>query len=104
MADPPLLIRGRPRFSAQEADFVPEGFWSGVSGNQDGSIVIDVTWHRVVAWEGERIRNLDQLTKGSAVHVIGRLRTQKYIGMDGCKRTAYEILASELEIIKPMTL
>ena len=46
---------------------------------QDGCAVIETTWHRVVAWEGNLIKNLDQLQKGCGVHVIGRIRTQKYI-------------------------
>jgi single-strand DNA-binding protein len=66
---------------------------------QDGTKVIECTWHRVIAWEGNQIRNLTQLKKGSAVHVIGRLRVQRYTGADGCDRTAYEILASTVELV-----
>jgi single-strand DNA-binding protein len=68
--------------------------------SQDGSKVIEVTWHRVVAWEGKQIQGLSQLKKGSGVHVIGRLRMQKYMATDGCERSAYEILANSVEPIK----
>ncbi len=65
--------------------------------SRDGSKVIEVTWHRVVAWEGNQIQDLSQLKKGSYVHVLGRLRIQKYIGSDGCERSTYEILANRVE-------
>ena len=64
---------------------------------QDGCAVIETTWHRVVAWEGNSIQDLSQLKKGSGVHVIGRIRTQKYMAADGTERTVYEIIASKVE-------
>ena len=67
--------------------------------SQDGSAVIETTWHRVVAWEGNLIKNLDQLQKGYGVHVIGRIRSQKYIAADGTERTSFEILASKVELM-----
>ena len=68
--------------------------------SQDGSAVIETTWHRVVAWEGNLIKNLDQLKKGCGVHVIGRIRSQKYIAADGTERTIFEIIANKVEIMK----
>lgn len=65
--------------------------------SQDGCAVIETTWHRVIAWEGERTKDLDRLRKGSRVHVIGRLRTQKYIAADGTERTVFEIIAHTVE-------
>ena len=61
---------------------------------QDGCAVIETTW------EGNPIKDLSQLKKGSGVHVIGRLRMQKYMGSDGNERSTYEILASKVEIIE----
>ena len=66
---------------------------------QDGTRVIDVTWHRVVAWEGKQIQNLSDLKKGSPVHVIGRLRMQRYTDANGAERSTYEIIAHKVEII-----
>ena len=71
---------------------------------QDGCAVIETTWHRVVAWEGNPIKDLSQLKKGSGVHVIGRLRMQKYMGSDGNEKSTYEILASKVEIISNLTI
>lgn len=64
---------------------------------KDGCPVIETTWHRVIAWEGELIKDLDQLRKGCGVHVIGRIRTQKYITAEGVERIGYEIIASKVE-------
>ena len=36
---------------------------------KDGCAVIETTWHRVDAWEGDLVRNLDQLKKGSC-HIV----------------------------------
>ena len=67
--------------------------------SQDGCAVVETTWHHFVAWEGNLFKNLDQLQKGCGVHVIGRIRTQKYISSDGVERAGYEIIASKVEIM-----
>lgn len=67
--------------------------------SQDGGAVVETTWHRVLAWEGKDIPNLDQMKKGSGVHVIGRIRTQRYTTADGTERIVYEIIASEVELM-----
>ena len=66
--------------------------------SQDGSVIIETTWHNVVAWEGKEIQNLDQLKKGSFVHVCGRLR--KYVASDGTERTVCDIVARSLELVE----
>ena len=67
---------------------------------KDGGAVIETTWHYVTAWEGKDIQNLNQLKKGSFVHVIGRLRNRKYTAADGTERIVYEIVASKVEMIE----
>ena len=68
--------------------------------SQDGSVIIETTWHNVVAWEGKEIQNLDQLKKGSFVHVCGRLRNRKYVASDGTERTVCDIVARSLELVE----
>ena len=68
--------------------------------DRDGAAVIDTSWHNVTAWEGRNIHGLDRITKGSKLHVIGRLRYQKYTGVDGVDRIATDILANRLAIIE----
>ena len=67
---------------------------------KDGCQVIDTTWFRIVAWESDTIKKLDQLQKGAAIHVIGRVRMQRYTAADGSERSTCEILASKLEIVE----
>lgn len=68
--------------------------------DREGCPVIDVTWFRAAAWEGEHIKDLDQLRKGCCVHVIGRIRMQRYTGADGAERSTCEVIASKLEIVE----
>ena len=67
---------------------------------KDGSVVVETTWHSVVAWEGKDIQNLSQLKKGAYVYIVGRLRNRKYTTPDGMERIAYEIIANKVEIIQ----
>ena len=68
---------------------------------RDGGMCVETTWHRVTAWEGKDIQNLNQIKKGSRVHVIGRLRNQKYIASDGTEQIVFDIIASKLEVVEP---
>ena len=66
----------------------------------DGGVIVDTTWFSVSAWEGDKIRCLDNLQKGTKVHVIGRVRMQRYVDTDGRDRQCWEIVASELKIVE----
>lgn len=68
--------------------------------SKDGGIIIETTWHNVVAWEGDSIHCLEQLKKGSSVYVCGRLRNRKYLAPDGSERSFCDILAGPLKIVK----
>ncbi|MBO5545428.1 MAG: single-stranded DNA-binding protein [Bacteroidales bacterium] len=68
--------------------------------DREGTAVIDTSWHSVVAWEGRNIQGLKRIGKGTKLHVIGRLRYQKYTGTDGVDRVATDILANRLAIIE----
>ena len=63
-------------------------------------IVIDCTWFQITAWEGEKIICLDQLEKGKAVKVSGRVRVQRFTDMNGTERQCWEVMAREVEILK----
>lgn len=67
--------------------------------SKDGGIIIETTWHNVVAWEGNEIQHLDQLKKGTLVHIRGRLRNRRYTAADGAERTVCDIVAESLEIL-----
>lgn len=67
--------------------------------NRDGEPVIEETWHNVSAWEGREIQNLEQIRKGTPLHVIGRMRSQQYTSADGSERYSYDVSALKLAII-----
>ena len=67
--------------------------------DREGTAVIDTSWHSISAWEGRNIHNLEQINKGTKLHVTGRIRYQKYTGTDGVDRIATDILANRVEII-----
>lgn len=66
---------------------------------QDGTAVIETTWHNVIAWEGKNIQDLRLLDKGSKVYVMGRLKNNRYTASDGTERVASEVQASRLAIL-----
>ena len=67
---------------------------------KDGGIVVETTWHNVVAWEGKDIQNLEHLKKGDMVYVSGRLRNRKYTTADGVERLVCDIVANKLEVLE----
>ena len=68
--------------------------------DRDGTAVFDTSWHNVVAWQGWYIQDLEKITKGSKLYVCGRVRYQKYTGVDGVDRIGTDIIASRLQLIE----
>ena len=72
----------------------------------DGSILIETTWHNIVAYEGKDVKGVELIDKGKKVYVRGRIRNQKFTGADGTEHYSYDILANKLEILpdtEPLT-
>ena len=67
--------------------------------DKSGNGVIDVTWHRICAFESDRCQHLDCITSGSNLYVLGRLRTRRYIDNEGNERQSVDIVASEVHIL-----
>ncbi len=63
---------------------------------KDGSVIVETTWHSVVAWEGGEIHKLEHLKKGDTVYVSGRLRNRKYTTADGFERQGYQLTQAGL--------
>ena len=61
-----------------------------------GEPVIETTWHRIIVWQ-EQCPNLEIIQKGAQLHVIGRIRRQRYVGADGEERETVEIVANRVE-------
>ncbi len=67
--------------------------------DRDGRMAIDVTWHNCTAWDSKSF-DITKIQKGAAVHLTGRLRTQRYTAADGSDRTLYEVIAGSVEILE----
>ena len=65
----------------------------------DGTVICESTWHHVTAWAGKDV-NLDGLTRGSLVHVEGRIRNSRYTSVDGTEKTFTEVMASSLKVLE----
>lgn len=76
--------------------------------DMDGNAVIETTWHRVNAFESEKVsaETLNEMKEKMDKHdfiyvrVVGRLRQKRYTDSYGNDCNTYEIIASEVEIIK----
>ena len=68
--------------------------------DKSGDPVIDVQWHSISAWEGKNIENLDSIQKGDNLHIIGRIKYNKFTGADGQDHYTTEIQTDKLAHIK----
>lgn len=67
--------------------------------SKDGERQERTDWHSVSLW-GKRAEALEKyLTKGSRIAVEGRVQYRQHEDRDGNKRTATEIVASDIELL-----
>ena len=66
----------------------------------DGTNIIESTWFSCQIFEGPGICNLDTITRGAIVHVIGRLKCNRYVDANGNDRVQYEIVARKVDVVK----
>lgn len=59
----------------------------------------ETTWHQVTAWEGRDMPDLEKITKGTPLNVIGRMRTTKYTNAEGVDKYLYEVVASKIRFL-----
>lgn len=67
----------------------------------DGERQESTQWFNVVAWEKLAETCNSYLTKGSKVYIEGRIGSREYTDKDGVKRTAWEVTATEMEMLTP---
>ena len=67
---------------------------------RDGIAISETTWHNIVAWSGKDMPDLDMIGKGTPLHLVGRLRTNRYTAADGTEKQYYEVLAYRIRIIE----
>ena len=67
---------------------------------RDGAMVCETTHHNVVAFEGGEVKTTLGLTRGSLVHLTGRIRMSRYTATDGSERVFTEIMADSLKVVE----
>ncbi len=94
-----------------EMRYTPSGsavtnFRVAVSRNrrgQDGNMVDETEWFRVVAWDSGSYKLAEicneYLRKGNKVYVEGRLQSRKYTNKDGIEQTSVEIVATDMVML-----
>jgi single-strand DNA-binding protein len=61
----------------------------------------ETTWFTVVAWERLAETCSTYLHKGSKAFIEGRMTSRKYTNKDGIEVTAWEVVASNMELLDP---
>lgn len=61
----------------------------------------ETTWFNVVGWRQLAETMNSYLHKGSKVYIEGRMTSRKYTNKDGMEVTAWEVVASEMEMLDP---
>jgi single-strand DNA-binding protein len=59
----------------------------------------ETTWFTVIAWERLADTCFQYLHKGSKVFIEGRMTSRKYSNKDGIEVTAWEVVASNMEML-----
>lgn len=62
-----------------------------------GERVQETTWHNVIAWQKPGIEDIAKISKGSKVHITGKIHFSRYTGADGMIKSVYEITADTLQ-------
>ena len=70
-----------------------------VYNGKDGGCIIDCTWFSVSAWQGEKMPDLNRIQQGAKVHVIGRVRMQRYTDAEGHDRQCWEVVANSVDLL-----
>jgi len=66
---------------------------------EDGSIVVECTWLNCTAWSGKCPQVTELQQRESKVHIIGRIRSSRYMTANDEERTILEVFANYLKII-----
>jgi single-strand DNA-binding protein len=61
----------------------------------------ETTWFNVIAWERLAETCSAYLHKGSKAFIEGRMTSRKYTNKDGIEVTAWEVVATNMELLDP---
>ena len=72
--------------------------------DKEGNATTEATWFNISYWEGRDpsvpAEVLDQIGKGSWVHLVGRLRTRNYTTVDNEEKTALDVIAQSIKLVE----
>ena len=68
--------------------------------DKNGGVVVETTWHQVVAFKNDSMPDLSAIVRGTGVEVVGRLRNNRFADSNGNERTVTEIIASSISIVR----
>ena len=61
----------------------------------------ETEWFNIVAWRQLAETCNTYLRKGSKVYIEGRVQQRKFTGKDGVERTAFDVIATNMEMLTP---
>lgn len=67
--------------------------------NRNGDATEQTEWHNIVAWSNLAELAENFIRKGSQIHIEGRIRSRRYTTSAGEERTAYEIMADNIQLL-----
>lgn len=67
---------------------------------RNGVVYIEPDFFDVTAWEDTKGVDINAIGKGRAVHVIGRMKTNRYVDCENEEHISYEVIASKVEEVK----
>jgi single-strand DNA-binding protein len=69
--------------------------------SQSGERKEETTWFNIVAFNQLAETMNTYLHKGSKVYIEGRMTSRKYTDKEGVERTAWEVTASDMQMLDP---
>lgn len=66
-----------------------------------GNNLTETTWFTVTAWDdNSQVKDAFEAVEGDAIHIIGRVRINRYVAPDVSERTAVEVIAQSVKIVR----
>jgi len=74
---------------------------SRTSRSSTGERQTETEWFNITAWRQLAETCASYLKKGQKVYIEGRLQSRKYTDRNGVERTAYDVIANDMEMLTP---
>ena len=68
---------------------------------ESGELQKETDWFNIVAWDRLAETCNTYLRKGSKVFIEGRMQSRSYTDKDGIKRTAWDVIVSDMQMLDP---